>query len=204
VAERGRLGVRLAEHFRGYVSTDASLDYEEAARAGKRDHMVFEADLQIVSDDLDHLVESGEALLEGAVRVPALADGPLTLEDGVFTLMATSPTAPGARETRYRASLRGADSSALAFSGLKRVQDDPGLDSLSDVTTMFVSIDADGDEARPLARGVATMGQRDLLRSIRSIEVTNAGSTRERLEATARFGRLCMGPLFEVYGPTLT
>jgi cholesterol oxidase len=196
----------LAEHFRGFVSADAdaSVDYEEAAQTGKRDGSVFEADFSIVSDDLDHLVHSGEARLEGAVTVPALADGPLKLEDGLFTLMATSPAAPGARETRYRALLRGADGAALSFSALKVVRDDPGVDSLADVTTVFVSIDADGEGARPLARGVAKMGPADLLRSVSSIEVTNAGSARERLEATARFGRLCMGPLFEVYGPTLT
>jgi hypothetical protein len=136
-----------------------------------------------------------EARLEGEVLVPALAGTPFALENGLFTLMEADPAQQDARATRYRGSLRGEDGVARTFEAAKTVRNDPGFDSLADVTTIFVTITA----ADEVAKGVATMPTTELVRSLRSLEVTNARSARERLEATERFTRLCLGPLFEIY-----
>jgi cholesterol oxidase len=203
-AEPQRLGVQLAERMRGHVSTDVSLDYEGAARVGQREGATFEASVAIVSDNLERLLEDPrhEARLGGTVTVPALSPEPFALEEGIFTLMASDPARPGLRETRYRGRLRGDNGVVLSFDGFKVIRDDRGFDSWADATTVFVTIsDTDGAESRQLAKGVATMTPLDFMRSVRSIEITNAHSRQERLDATARFGSFCMGPMFEIYGP---
>jgi cholesterol oxidase len=202
VAERAPLGVRLAERFRGYVSTNVSLNHDQASLAGEREGATIDLALAIVSDDLDRMLAgpTHEARLEGTVTVPTLAPRALTLEEGVFTLMLADPERPGVLETRYRGLLKAEDGAVRRLAAHKLVRNDPGFDSSSDVTTVFVTIAADGGDGRELARGVATMPVADLVRSVRSLEITNARSARERLEATARFGRLCLGPMFDVYG----
>lgn len=130
------------------------------------------------------------------MTVPTLAAEPFTLDEGRFTLMLADPARPDVRETRYRGLLRGENGIARTFEAFKLVRNDPGFDSLADVTTIFVTVLAGSEKS---VKGVATMAATELVRSLRSLEVTNATSTRDRVEATERFTRACLGPLFEVY-----
>jgi hypothetical protein len=68
------------------------------------------------------------------VTVPTLAAEPFTLDEGRFTLMLADPARPDVRETRYRGLLRGENGIARTCEAFKLVRNDPGFDSLADVT----------------------------------------------------------------------
>src|SRR5262249_21276456 len=155
------------------------------------------------SDDLEQLITNPahSARMSGTIRAPALSPGPIAASDGVFNLFVTDPEHVDTRLMRYRAPLATEEGRRYLLSGFKTVHDDPGLDLWTDTTTLYMTVYAGDDESGAIAaRGIVTISPKDFLRQLWSMRVTNATSSAERLEATARFGRYFAGVLYETYG----
>jgi cholesterol oxidase len=190
-AQPAQVGIRFTERMAG---TFTPVDGEEAA---------MEFTLTVVSDDLGELLDSPEhrARLLGTVTSPALAAGPLTASDGEFQLFVADENRIGTRQMRYRMRLSSESGDTLFFHGFKVVRDDPGFDPWADTTTLFVTVyEGPDDRGAPVGEGVLRIHPRDLLRQLRTMEVTNAPSRIARLKAQARFGRFFAGILFDTYG----
>jgi len=100
----------------------------------------------------------------------------------------------------YRMHLTAESGDAYDFEGVKIIRDDPGLDTWTDTTTLFVTVRRSGDDTL-VGRGVLRIATTDFLRQLRTIEVTGAEGVTERLRWQAEFGRLFAGSVFDTYGP---
>lgn len=198
-----RLGIEFTETMRGYVSTSVTTDYAAGARQGETDHSPCEFTLTIASDDLERmLTDPGhEARMVGTVTAPALSDRPLVVTDGVFNLFTVDPDQVGTRRMRYRMTLTAPDQRRFFFEGFKLIHDDAGLDVWGDTTTLYVSLRSGAAPAAPLlGKGILKIRPDDFLRQMTTLQITNAESTAQRLQATARFGGFFAGVLFDTYG----
>jgi len=102
---------------------------------------------------------------------------------------------------RYRLRLTTEEGRPYLFSGFKTIHDDRGLDLWGDTTTLFLTVYEGDDESGAIAaRGILKILPHDFLRQMRTMQVTNAASAAERLEATARFGEYFAGALYHTYG----
>jgi cholesterol oxidase len=198
-----QVGIQFTEKMRGYISTSVTDDYDAAAKAGKRDDSPFSFVLTIVSDDLEQMLTDPDhqARMVGTVEAPALSPDPLSASEGVFNLFVEDPAQVGAKLMRYRMKLTTEAGQRYLFSGFKTIRDDPGLDTWPDTTTLYVTLHEGEDEADLVSgRGILTIAPSDFLQQMRTMQVTNASNTAQRLEATARFGKNFAGVLYETYG----
>ncbi|HEU0336376.1 MAG TPA: alpha/beta fold hydrolase [Gaiellaceae bacterium] len=195
-----RTGLEFGERFLGHLATGPGASFEEAAENGSS---TLELSLTIVADDVEALM-SGEphgARIAGTVSAPALSASPLPIEDGTLGFFVPDPDKPGARQVQYRLTVRGDDGRAYTCSGRKLYDNDRGLDSWRDATTVFVTVhDGEAEDGPEVGRGVVRMPPGEFGRSLVSMRARNTGSVEERLLATARFGRFCAGAFFDVYG----
>lgn len=200
------VGIQFSETMHGHVSTTVTDDFEAAARQGEAEGSPFVFNLTIVTEDLDRLIADPyyEAVMRGTVEAPALSPDTLTAT-GWFNLIVDDPNEVGLRKMRYRMKLLTEEGRAYWFVGFKDIRDDKGLDLWPDTTTQYVTVhDGDSEDAPVLARGVLRLGPADFVTLLSTIRVLNAKDTRGRLEATARFGKLFAGKLFDTFGGVLS
>ena len=198
-----KLGIQFTETMRGHFSTRVLGDYQRAAERGKRDDSPFEFTLTIISNDLDKMLDDQDhkARMVGSVIAPALSPEPLTVTEGEFNLFIADPERVSTRRMRYRMRMTSEEGKIYYFDGFKVIHDDPGFDIWSDTTTLYITVyEGDGIDAPVLGNGIVTISPIDLKRQMSTVRVTNAEDLGQRLEATARFGRLFAGTLYEVYG----
>jgi cholesterol oxidase len=197
------LGIQFSETMTGYVSTQVTGDYQAAADQGKANGSPLTFTLTITSADLDRMLvdPTHQARMIGTVRAPALSPNPITVTDGVFNLFVHDPDRVGRRQMRYRMKLTTEQGRHYYFVGFKNIYNDPGLDVWSDTTTLYVTVHEGDNDAGPVAaRGILTIRPEDFMKQLTTMTVLNATSTQQRLAATARFGQLFAGALFDVFG----
>lgn len=191
IPEQLATGIRFTERMAG------TLTLEDGAEGP------LEFTLTVVADDLELLLrdDAHRARLVGTVTAPGLSPSPLTAAAGEFQLFVRDETSAGTREMRYRMPLAAEDGRSWFFEGVKIVRDDPGFDPWADTTTLHVTMyEGPSRDGAVAGRGVLRIAKRDFVRQLRTMEVTNARSRRERIVGQARFGRFFAGVLFETYG----
>ena len=93
----------------------------------------------------------------------------------------------------------------LTLVGFKDVKNDPGGDEWEDTTTLYTRIlkghvTADQDTAAAtVASGIIKIQMLDFLQQLTTFRV-EGGTVADRTNALARFGRLFLGKLWDVYG----
>lgn len=198
------VGIRFTERMHGWFSTDGAEDFDEAARLGKAANSPFEFTVTVICADLERTIkeESHSGRIVGSVTAPALSPQPLTISQGQFNLFVIDPDEVGVRKMRYRMRLTSDEGHAYWFDGYKVVRDDPGLfDPWTDTSTLYITVHDGTDQQAPVVgRGVLTIGKRDLMRQLTTMEVTNAANRRQRLKGQAQFGRYFAGTMFDTYG----
>lgn len=198
------LGLQFTETMRGHLSKAVAHDFLAAEKDGQATGSRMEFTLTIMSDDLQDMLASPAhtARMAGTVTASALSDHPLAVSQGVFNLLDSDPSVPGARRMRYRMNLTAQDGRVWFFEGFKRIQNDPlSLDIWPDTTTLYVTIYAGSDATAPIAAcGILHIQPLDFARQLQTVEVTNAPDTSARLAALARFGQFFAGSLWQVYG----
>ena len=196
------LGIQFTESMKGFCSTAVTTDYREGWEQGKRDGSRFEFTLTIISDDLDRTLNGDDhsASIVGTVVAPALSAQPLTVTGGEFNLFVKDPEDEGTRKMRYRMTMTSEEGNTYYFDGFKVVRDDPGLDTWSDTTTLYITVhEGDGETGPVLGKGILKIRPTDFMRQMTTMKVNNAENPAQALEANARFGSYFAGALFSTY-----
>lgn len=88
------------------------------------------------------------------------------------------------------------------LAGRKEVRDDPGFDLWTDTTTLFTTLHEGDDATAPVAgAGVLRLGVGELLKLVRSMHATNAGSLADSARVIEQFGAFFLRSLWSSYGP---
>ncbi|MEO6457826.1 MAG: GMC family oxidoreductase [Chloroflexia bacterium] len=196
------LGIQFTESMKGYFSTSVTDDYQQGWAQGKRDDSKFEFTLTIISDDLEKTLNdtNHSANIVGTVVAPALSARPLTVTGGEFNLFVLDVEAADTRKMRYRMTMTSEEGNSYYFDGFKVVRDDPGLDTWSDTTTLYITVHDSRDSAGPvLGKGILKIRPTDFLRQMTTMKVNNAENFAQSLEANTRFGSFFAGVVFSTY-----
>lgn len=198
-----KLGIRFTETMTGHFSTEVTDDYERGEKQGAADNSTFEFTLSVISDDLEKMLTDAahEARMIGTATAPALSPKPLSVTEGRFNLFVRDPDVVGARRMCYRMKLTDEDGRTWFFDGYKLIHNDRGLDPWPDTTTLYITVyDGENAAASVHGKGILRILPENFARQLTTTQATNARTSKEKLEAIARFGRFFSGVLFETYG----
>ncbi len=157
-------GVSWSEGFTGWLAFGQT-DFNQAMRSCHGEPARANLSVSIPSLD-DYLARQSDGGVSATPARPGIVtggsiecagfDGTVTITGGTFLAFVTAtdrePRDGLHLRMRYDLDLRGPDGQSLRFNGFKLLENDPGYDSWSDTTTLFVRIFADGD-ARPAESG---------------------------------------------------
>jgi hypothetical protein len=206
-------GVRWSETFRGQIAFGQT-DFNQAMLAEHGEPVT--AGVTVVIGDLvrflaaqaDGGIRDPEALpaqvTDGYVRCDAFG-GELRVRSGTFRAFVptvqTEPRDALHLRMRYELELDGPGGRSYVLDGFKLVENDPGYDSWSDTTTLFIRI-RDGDE--PVAIGVLQISPAAFMRQL--ITFRGTGQARSaRVGALARYQRYFLTSLVRTYaGPPVS
>lgn len=205
--------LRFTEEMKGYV-TFAELDYDRGHRQGKEDGTSIMFHLTISVNGVNRFVtrpDHDTDDIDGYIECEALG-GRLPVESGKFNLFVDQEN-PAQKRMLYRLFFRDSQGRPLTLSGFKRISDDPGFDLWHDTTTLFTRIleghISEEQEAElagnpeqlrqsVVASGIIIIHFFDFLKQLTTFR-TEGPTISDRTSAMARFGRLFMGKLWDVY-----
>ena len=200
-AEPDRSGISFTEQMKGHLTRGID-EPRTGAEAEAREAASFELTIDV--DDIDRFA-TDPAHATGAtgwVDIPSLG-GRRNVENGLFQLFVDDPD-PADKRMLYRLHFRDAGGAPFTLFGQKLVHDDPGFDTWSDTTTLFVRIleghgEGGADSTDPVwGAGVLRIHTADLLRQLSTMRAQGP-DIESRTAAMARFGRLFMGKLWDTY-----
>jgi cholesterol oxidase len=186
------VGLRFTETMRGSLR-----------RRGSDDDAPASFTLTIEVDDVDAIAadRGRPSRAMGTVSAPALDAEPLTVTDGTFRLFHRDEDDVDTDHMEYRLPLQALDGRSLLFVGRKTLRHGFVTRAWAATTTLAVDVHDGLDESAPvIASGVLEIGPVDLVRQLRTMDVTGARTTDERLRALGTFGRTFAGDLAEHYG----
>ncbi|HEV2706877.1 MAG TPA: patatin-like phospholipase family protein [Pyrinomonadaceae bacterium] len=195
--------LRLTEKLKGYVGFGAS-DYQAGFAEGKAagDELELEMTIHVAGVNRFITRPEHEASIEGSISCARLG-GNLTVRSGVFNIFVDAGD-PTRKQFVYRLFFEDSEGEALTLHGVKQLEDDPGMDSFADQTTLFVriyrgTVGSEGQaSADVLAAGIVRVGMIGFLKQFASLRAE--GSTlADRASALTRFGVFYFGRLWDVY-----
>ena len=205
-------GLEFTERMAGWWSPDCrgpGADRDEfldAARAGQARGGSLAFELTISTDDARSVTTALDTPMSavGTVEAPALSDDSLTVDGGVFRLLAADdPTDPSVRHMRYELPLVTTEGRRYHLSGYKIVQPGDVSDLWPDTTTLYVTVRHDGPEGDVAGLGVLRIEPGDFARQLLTMKITGPVGEADRLVLLERFGRAFGGALFRDYGTLL-
>jgi len=193
-------GLRWAEQLSGWLSLGQT-DFNQALLEGRRERTAIELQLTLEVDETERFIRSSSRrarVTGGLVQCPALG-GLLTVQRGEFVLLDQSTPLYDHLHLRmrYRLWLRHPAGRELYLEGFKLVENDPGYDSWSDTTTLFVRVYSLEPDTL-LASAVLRISPAGVLRQLASLRATDRRRV-ARLRDLARFGCCFAGGLAKVY-----
>ncbi|MGH9222967.1 MAG: GMC oxidoreductase [Acidimicrobiales bacterium] len=196
--------LEFTEEMKGYL-TFGETGFEQGFKQGKKDKNFFMFHLTIEVDDVDSFVDDPvrEAMTKGWVSCEALG-GQREVEGGIFNLFVDTED-PDLKRMLYRLYFTDGSGHPLTMSGFKLVKDDPGFDVWSDTSTLYVKllaghVDAAAEPgAEVTAAGIINIYLKDFAKQMTTFR-THGGSVGARAGALAKFGKLFLGDLWDVYG----
>lgn len=214
------VGLRFDERMKGYVSFEERSDYNAARAAGRRAGNECSFTLRIEIDDIDAFVadERHAARATGHVECPQLAPGELPVEEGSTWNLFVDGADARHKRMLYRLYVRvpdgTPDGAPVTLSGFKNVADDPNYDLWTDTSTLFVRLlrghldaaaeaDASAAASEVIAAGILRITHVRFARMVAGMRGTG-GTPWRRSGAVAKFQRLFLGELAEVYLPRAT
>jgi hypothetical protein len=159
-------------------------------------------------EDLDRFLREPEheARLEGTLELEGMPE-PLPIEEGTFRLFTIADTGnvdnPDNRRMEYGACARGPAGERYVVEGVKYVDNDLGLDSLADLTTLYTRLyllSGNGHgQMEQIGAGVLRIRPLDFMRQLASFRVPGAHGPAASLGALSRFGQFFAGRAWDVY-----
>lgn len=198
-----KVGIQFTETMRGYFSTAVTDDnYQRGLEQGKQDKSPLEFTLTVIADDLDKLLNDPNhpAKIVGTLKAPVLAAEPITVTNSDFNLFVIEEDQQKTRQMRYRLHLTTQSGQHYYLKGFKEIHDDTGFDVWSDTTTLYITVYGGDNENHPiLGQGILKIQPVDFIKQMTTLEVLNAASIEERIQAIDRFSRFFVGTLAEIY-----
>ena len=202
-----KLGVRFSESMSGYFSPAVTDEAEDAYRRGvdqgRADGSPFQFIVTIISDDLDRTIADVNYVspMLGTATAPALSTQALTITEGQFNYFLVDRDRVETKRMQYKMKLSSVEGKTYYFYGFKVIHDDPGIDSWSDTTTLYITLyEGENDQGRVLGKGILRIPISSFMRQMTTMQVTNAGSLTQRWQAMLKFGRFFGGQLIDTYG----
>ena len=203
----------FTEEMKGYI-TFGELDYEKGAKAGKKNGTSIMFHLTITVDGVNRFVTDPNHDtndVKGYVKCDALG-GERAVESATFNLFVDDQD-PSIKRMFYRLFFSDDQGNPLTLSGFKLIKDDPGFDLWHDTTTLFTRIlnghvsaadetaaanDPEKLKQMVKASGIIIIHFFDFLKQLTTFRAEGP-TLSDRTSAMARFGRLFMGKLWDVY-----
>jgi cholesterol oxidase len=200
------VGLAFTETMKGFLIgadrlPDSIADYVAAEKRGQKAHGRAQFTLTITATDLDGFLANSArtASAVGEVIAPPMTgpDGaPVTV--GVFNLFESD--GPHHRRMLYSLPFVGEDGRPYLLDGFKDVVDDHHFDVWGSTSTLYTVIRAGKTHDAPVcAAGVLHIHLADFLHQLTTFQVPGATSVPQRIEALAKFGRMFMGNLWDVF-----
>ncbi len=197
----------FTEEMKGHVSL-GTMDFAEGARQGEADDNLLMFRLTITIHDVARFATdpNREGTATGWVQSELLG-GRLDVESGLFNLFVDAED-PEVKHMLYRLWFADAVGNPLTLTGFKTVRDDPGFDTWSDTSTLYVKVlgghvpPGDDDTADVVATGIITIYLKDFIQQLTTFRVTGPDVS-AKVGAMTTFGRLFLGELWDVYGGRL-
>jgi predicted patatin/cPLA2 family phospholipase len=195
--------LQFTEEMKGYVGFGET-DYHQGFTKGHADKSYLMFHLTIKIDGVNRFVTDPrhEAAAEGWVRADALG-GQFPVEKGTFNLLVHDDD-PSEKRMLYRLFFRDREGRPFTFVGFKEVKDDKGFDLWSDTTTLYTRLlrghvgAQEEAQAEIVGSGILRLHQLDFLKQLTTFRVEGP-TFADRAAAFARFGRLFLGKLWDVY-----
>jgi hypothetical protein len=192
------LGLSFRETMTGGFALGAS-DPLAGAEAGERSHTMLAMHARVDIRDLHRFTtdptHGGD--LSGQIDFEPLGKA-IPASNGIFRLFSPS----GQPTLKYMVYELGFEHEGKSYylAGRKEVRDDPGFDLWKDTTTLFTRLHEGTDASGAvIGAGVLTLGVRELMALVSSVEVHHAPSASEKAKAIATFGRFFLGELWDTY-----
>jgi len=193
----------FTETMKGYVGFGAS-DFESGFQQGRKDGNALSVHLTVKVDGVNRFVTRPEhdATIAGSVSCKALG-GELEVSEGHFNLFVDQVNASQKRML-YRLFFADSNGRKLTLTGFKEVRDDPSFDIWKDTTTLYTNIleghISEGQDAgaKKIGSGIISIHMFDFLHQLTTFRTTGP-TLSDRVSALARFGRLFLGKLWDVY-----
>jgi hypothetical protein len=203
-------GVRWTETFRGWLAF-GERDFNQATLPEHREATTARLSVRIpdlgpfLAEQADGGVLTPPAraadVTDGSIDCDALFGGPLRVIGGLFRAFVTAtdlePRDALHQRMRYVLELAGPGGDSYRLEGFKLIENDPGYDSWSDATTLFVRIHRAG-ATDALASGILRIGPLAFLRELASFRGTG-GPLPRRIAAVARYQRFFAANLARAY-----
>jgi predicted patatin/cPLA2 family phospholipase len=199
--------LRFTEEVKGYLGFGAT-GYQDGFEQGKADKQHFEAHINIHIDGVNRFITTPEheASVEGFILCEMLG-GRLPFNRGTFNIFVDEGD-PAHKKVVYRIFFYDADGKTLTLSGFKDLHDDPGMDFLSDTSTMFAKIhrgmllDDAEETSEVVAAGILRVGMIAFLKQLTTFH-TEGPTLADRASTLTRFGLFYFGRLWDVYARRL-
>jgi predicted acylesterase/phospholipase RssA len=194
----------FSEDMRGHVGIGES-DFAKGAEKGRADRTRLAIHVTITAHDVDRFVTDPwhTASITGHVTCDVFG-GRRPISDGTFNLFVDNGD-PARKEMRYRIHFEDGQGKPLTLVGVKTVESGNPLRIWSETTTLYTQV-MDGqvaagneDRAELTAAGVIRLTIPDFLRELTTFRVTGSSAV-ARARDLARFGRLFVAKLWDVYG----
>ena len=196
--------LQFTEEMKGFI-TFGETDYQRGHDEGKQAGTSFMFHLTIKIDDIDRFVAEPqhEGRADGFIRCERLG-GQRPVEGGIFNLFVDAKEAKR-KLMLYRLFLLDDKGDPYTMSGFKDVKDDPGFDPTEiwkDTSTLYTRIlrgrvPADQEDAAEIvAAGIIVILKADFAKQMTTFKVEGP----DRVAALAKFNKLFLGSLREVYG----
>ena len=206
--------VSFTEEMKGYF-TLGELDFERGAKLGKKNGNAIMFHLTMTVNGVNRFVTDPDHDTDdvvGYIECEALG-GRRPVEKANFNLFVDDRD-PSIKRMLYRLFFRDAQGNPLTLSGFKFIKDDPGLDIWHDTTTLFTRVlnghisaeeeaaaAEDPEKLKQLVKGsgIIIIYFFDFMKQLTTFR-SEGPTAADRAAAMARFGRLFMGKLWDVYG----
>jgi cholesterol oxidase len=191
--------LEFTEHMTGWVSAGES-DPSLGLAQGMGDDTTMWYEISMAGDALASARDaSTPASVSGLVGCAALADGNLSIEEGVFRLAVPDADNPGQSRMVYDLPLRAPDGRQFHLHGYKTIRRGEPWQLWHDTTTLFVTIHEGGPDGPVWGSGVMRIAAHDFAKQLSTMRVTGAAPAAQRLEALMAYGRMFAGFLFDHY-----
>lgn len=198
------IGLSFTETMKGFIDRGhlPPDDYIGAEQAGQRNNCHVDFTLTITFPDLDAaLAEPAHAgAANGVIHVDGFtAAGGAPVNNGVFNLFVDAGEL-NERKMKYALPFIGADGKPYLLDGVKDVRDHGNFDVWAATSTLYTVIRMGHERTGAVAAtGILHILIPDFLQQMTTFQVSGTDDPAKKADAIARFGRMFMGTLWDVF-----